>query len=191
MNTVTFQDVDEEHIRKAFLKVFNQFDKLSKYRLILKQRKIKATTMQAQPVITLFNLLGGPDTYKVKLAEYVRDSKSLKVADLPEDVLKGWFAHELGHICDYAPHSTLHMIKYGLKYFFSDRFKKEVEHRADEIAIEAGFHEEILATKRYIFNHDLIEESYKNQMKKYYMSIEDVELHINGKDALEPSFQET
>ncbi len=190
MATITFQNVEEEHIRKIFLEVLNQFDALNGYKIILKQRRVKGTTMQAQPVIRLANLFGGPDTYKVKLAEYVRDSESIKVADLPKDVLKGWFAHELGHVVDYAPHSTFHMISYGLKYVFSDSFKKAVEHRADEIAIEAGFHQEILATKHYVFNHDLINDNYKNQMKKYYMSIADVEMCVKEKVPLEPTTQE-
>ncbi|WP_420318801.1 hypothetical protein [Ekhidna sp.] len=187
MATVVFQNVAHEHIRKAFLNVLHQYDSLNDYKLILKQRKVKGTTMQAQPVINLTKLLGGPDRYKIKLAKYVRDSNSLLVSELPEDVLCGWFAHELGHVVDYAPHSTFGMIKYGIKYLVSKSFRKEVEHRADEIAIEAGFHEEILATKRYVFSHDLIDDTYKDQMRKYYMSIEDVEMCINKKMPLQPT----
>lgn len=190
MKTVIFQGVEEEKIRKIFLETLNQFDDLRKYKLILRQKRIKGTTMQAQPVIKLGSLLGGPDTYKIKLAKYVRDSKSIKVSNLPENVLKGWFAHELGHVVDYAPHSTFQMISYGLKYLFSDSFKKTVEHRADEIAIDAGFHKEILATKEFVFNHDLIDEPYKNQMRKYYMSIEAVEMCVKQKTVMEPTAQE-
>lgn len=190
MATVVFQNIEHERIRKAFLSVLNQYNSLDGYKLILKQRKVKGTTMQAQPVINLTKLLGGPDRYKIKLAKFVRDSNSLLVSELPENVLRGWFAHELGHVVDYAPHSTLGMIKYGIKYIVSKRFRKKVEHRADEIAIDAGFHEEILATKRYVFNHDLIEDSYKDQMRKYYMSIEDVEMCVNNKVLLQPTPQE-
>lgn len=191
MATVVFRNIEHEHIRKAFLNVLNQFDSLQGFKLILKQRKVKGTTMQAQPVINLTKLLGGPDRYKIKLAEYVKDSENLKVSELPEDVLKGWFAHELGHVVDYAPHSTIGMISYGIKYITSKKFRKEVEHRADELAIEAGFHKEILATKQFVFEHDLIDDDYKNQMKKYYMSIEDVEMCIEGKIPLRPATQET
>ncbi|SNS69281.1 hypothetical protein SAMN05421640_0876 [Ekhidna lutea] len=186
MATVVFQNVEHEHIRKTFLNVLNQYDSLDGYKLILKQRKVKGTTMQAQPVINLTKLFGGPDRYKIKLARYVRDSESIKVSELPEAVLKGWFAHELGHVVDYAPHSTLGMIRYGIKYLVSDRFRKMVEHRADEIAIEAGFHKEILATKRFVFDHDLIDDGYKNQMRKYYMSIEEVEMCASDKSPLQP-----
>ncbi|MEP0985278.1 hypothetical protein [Ekhidna sp.] len=190
METVIFQGVEEERTRKIFLETLNQFDDLKKYKLILRQKKIKGTTMQAQPVISIANLLGGPDTYKIKLARYVRNSESIKISNLPENVLKGWFAHELGHVVDYAPHSTFQMITYGLKYLFSDSFKKAVEHRADEIAIDAGFHQEILATKEFVFNHDLIDEPYKDQMRKYYMSIEAVEMCVKEKSLMQPTSQE-
>ncbi|WP_425391353.1 hypothetical protein [Ekhidna sp.] len=190
MATVVFQNVKHEHIRKAFLNVLNQYDSLDGYKLILKQRKVKGTTMQAQPVINITKLFGGPDRYKIKLARYVRDSESIKVSELPDIVLKGWFAHELGHVVDYAPHSTIGMIKYGIKYLVSSNFRKEVEHRADKIAIDAGFHEEILATKRFVFEHDLIDDSYKNQMRKYYMSIDDVEMCVSDKTPLGPVVQE-
>lgn len=71
MATVVFRNIEHEHIRKAFLNVLNQFDSLQGFKLILKQRKVKGTTMQAQPVINLTKLLGGPDRYKIKLAEYL------------------------------------------------------------------------------------------------------------------------
>lgn len=188
MGSITFEGVKDEYIRKTFLAVLKRYDKLQDCNIVLKQRRIKATTMQAQPVIRLKDLFVGPDTYKIKLALYVRDSQNLKVSDLPEPVLTGWFAHELGHVCDYAPHSTFHMIRYGLKYFFSDRFKREVEHRADQIAIDIGFHDEILATKRFVFENDLIEDGYKDQMRKYYMSIADVEMCIKDKQPMQPAW---
>lgn len=132
--------------------------------------------MQAQPVFSFGSLFSGITHYKVKLAILVRDSKSLKVAELPEDVLTGWFAHELGHLVDYRSYNNLNMIFFGIKYLLSEKFKREAEHAADRIAIRHGFRQEIIATKKFILEHNLLEESYKNKIRKYYMPIEMAEV---------------
>lgn len=158
------------------MEVMKKYTSLHPYQITLKQRRVKASTMQAQPVITLQSLLSGVKKYKIILGVYVRDSENIKVADLPEDVLIGWFAHELGHLVDYEIRSNHSMVVYGLKYIFSRRFKRKVEHEADYIAIKNGFHEEIIATKKYIFEHKQIDNGYKNKLKNYYLSIQDVRM---------------
>ncbi len=153
-----------------------RYTKLHQCQVVLKQKKIKSSTMQAQPVFSLGSLFSAITRYKVKLAILVRDSQNLKVADLPEDVLTGWFAHELGHLVDYRSYNNLNMILFGIKYLVSEKFKKKAEHSADRIAIRHGFRQEIIATKRFILEHDLLEESYKNKIRKYYMPIEMAEV---------------
>lgn len=171
---ISFKGVDNEEVKKCFLQVLSKYESLHKYPIILKQRAIKSSTMQAQPILSLRSILGVKQ-YQVKLAIYVRDSQSLKVDNLPEDVLIGWFAHELGHVVDYERYNLFQMLSYGLKYMFSDSFKKDAEHAADRIAMENGFKEHILITKRYILEHELLAEGYKDKIRKYYMPIEDVE----------------
>jgi len=183
---VAFSDVDNIEIRKSFLEVFEKYKVLHPFEIVLKQRPVKSSTMQAQPIINLGNLLGSQPKYSVKLAVYLKDSMNLRVANLPEDVLKGWFAHELGHIVDYLPYSNLQMVGYGLKYLYWSKFKKASEHAADHFAIENGFHEEIIATKRYILEHDLLKERYKNVIRKYYLSIEEVKLCMTKEMNLKP-----
>jgi hypothetical protein len=68
------------------------------------------------------------------------------------------------------------MIGYGLKYTFSDSFKKACEHQADSIAIEHGFHKEIIATKKFLLQNELISEAYKEKLRKYYMPISGVKM---------------
>lgn len=181
---VHFENVDNEIIRRSFLKVLRRYESLHPCKVTLIQKSIKSSTMQAQPVVGLFNLFGPTKKYKVKLAIMVRDSESMKVADLPEDVLTGWFAHELGHLVDYRPYSNFQMIFYGMKYVFSQDFKKEAEHAADRIAIQNGFRDEIISTKKFILEHDLLADEYKDKIRKYYMPIEEAEVwehkHVPG-----------
>ncbi|RED94907.1 hypothetical protein [Marinoscillum furvescens] len=183
---VIFENVENQKIRRCFLTALKGYEALQSYSITLLQKPIKSSTMQAQPVISFKSLISGVKSYRVKLAEYVRDSKQVKVADLPEDVLTGWFAHELGHIADYEPYSNLGMISYGLRYLISDRFKREVEHAADYMAIAHGFKDEILASKHWILDHEFSDNTYQDKIKKYYLSIKEVELCPEGEPLLEP-----
>lgn len=171
-----FRNVKSDKIKDSFQKALQAFDDLHDYPIILKQKRVKSSTMQAQPIISLRSLWSGVKKYHISLGVYVSSSDTLKVADVPEEVLTGWFAHELGHLVDYLHHSNFNMIVYGLKYMISDSFKMKAEHEADYIAIKNGFKEEIIATKKWLLTHQMIDEKYKNHLHKYYLSIEQVEL---------------
>ncbi|MBK6264434.1 hypothetical protein JKA74_05245 [Marivirga sp. S37H4] len=183
---VNFINVTDDRIKESFMKVMKRYKPLHDYEITLNQERIKESTMQAQPLINFRNLFTGIKSYQIKLGVYVRDSDTLAIADLPEDVLTGWFAHELGHLVDYEPFSNFKMVFYGLRYYISTSFRKKVEHAADYIAVDYGFHEEIIATKQYILEHDLLEESYKAQIRRYYLSIDDINVCMEKEPLLKP-----
>ncbi|MCA1764492.1 MAG: hypothetical protein LC664_16080 [Flavobacteriales bacterium] len=183
---VEFLNIENSHIQQAFLDVVREYESLHDFNIELEQKPVKKSTMQAQPVVTFKGFFTGIKTYRIKVGEFVRDSDSLRVEQVPCEVLKGWFAHELGHVVDYAPYSNFGMIGFGLKYISSNKFKRKAEHRADQIAIDHDFHNEILATKVFILENDLLEDAYKEKIMKFYMSIEDVELCIEEKTPIEP-----
>lgn len=173
---VKVKNIKSEKIINAFKKVLDRYQPLQNYEITLVQDEIKESTMQAQPVYSLKTLFRGVKSYQIKIAEFVRDSDEIRVEDLSEDVLVGWFAHEMGHLVDYEPYTNLEMIEYGIKYLVSGDFKRKVEHAADYIAITYGFKQEILASKNFLLNNDMLDESYKNKIREYYLPIEDVEL---------------
>ncbi|MCA1751511.1 MAG: hypothetical protein LC670_06900 [Flavobacteriales bacterium] len=175
---IDFQNIESDKIKESFEEVVRAYDVLHPYPITLEQRPIRNTTMQAKPIISFFDLFGKRKRYKVNLARYVSDSDEMAVRELPAEVLTGWFAHELGHLVDYECRSNMGMVGFGVRYLTSKRFKRQAEHAADMIAIEHGFHDEIIATKRFILEHDLLGDKYKAQIIKYYMSIEAVELCI-------------
>lgn len=183
---VKFVNIDKPHIREAFMEVLTEYKKLHAYEITLIQEELKHSTMQAQPIISLSNLFSSKKHYKIQFAETVRDAEELIIAEVPYEVLKGWFAHELGHIVDYEVRSNMSMVGYGLKYKFSNSFKKACEHQADSIAIDHGFHKEIIATKRYLLEHDLIPEIYKAKLRKYYMPISGVEMCVQKNSPIVP-----
>jgi len=173
---VRFRKVRSNKIKDSFLEALREYNELHDHSITLYQKRVKSSTMQAQPIITFKNILSGVKKYRIKLGVFVSSSDTLKVEDVPQEVMTGWFAHELGHLVDYLSYSNLGMLKYGIKYLFSDTFKMKTEHEADYIAIKKGFREEIIATKQWLLNHELVDQGYKDQLNKYYLSIEEVEL---------------
>lgn len=175
-DTLVFSNGINTKIKKAFLEVWQHYKSLHQYGFEVVQKRLSGSTMQAQPVIDLSQVFSTKRGYRLDLAEKVLDSKELSVADLPEEVLKGWFAHELGHMIDYENHSNVGMIAYGIRYTLSDEYKRDREHEADSIAIRHGFKKEIIATKKYLLENDFISPKYQDQLKKFYMSIRGAEL---------------
>ena len=167
-------DVKSDKIKRCFVNVLKRYENLHQYHIHLHQKQLSNSTMSAQPVIKWNNLFTGIKEYKIILGFYVMDSDIL-VEDIPNQVLEGWFAHELGHISDYEQYTNFEMLLYGIKYLLSSSFKKKVEHEADYIALKKGFRKEIIATKKYILTEGLFSDRYTSIIKKYYLPIEALE----------------
>lgn len=173
--TISFTNIQSDKVKRCFEKVIQRYTVLHHYDISVKQRGIKSATMQAQPVFSVAGIFRGVKKYQIKLDKYVRDSGNIPVEDLPEEVLIGWFAHELGHVVDYQPYSNLQMLSYGIRYLISPKFKRQAEYAADYIAIAYGFKQEILASKHFILDNASVDEVYKQKIRTYYLSIEETE----------------
>lgn len=163
-------------VKTAFLDVWQSYTTLHTYGFKVVQMELASSTMEARPVIDLSEVFSNTRQYKLNVAEKVLDSDDLNVGDLPVQVLRGWFAHELGHIIDYENHSNVGMIAYGIRYSLSDEYRRQREHEADSIAIRHGFREDIIVTKKYLMESDFISPAYQAQLEKYYMSVRGAEL---------------
>lgn len=162
-------------INEAFLIVRKRFDYLKDVAVNLEHREIPSSSMRAQPVINTRFFDVNTRLYKIQVALVSKIDGKTAMDDLPQDVLVGWLAHELGHVCDYKNRPWWSMIIYAVLYVTSDKYKKKAEQRADEFAITNGFKQDILITKRYMLNHNEMDEKYKKQLEKYYYSPEDIE----------------
>jgi len=131
--------------------------------------------MQAQPIVNMDFFNPEKRAYQVAFREVTLIHHDIKVKDLPEEVLKGWYAHELGHIVDYQKRGYWNMIKFGFNYLFFDTCKREAEKMADIYAVQYGFKNEIKQMKEYIINHADIDPKYRSRIKKYYLGPEEVE----------------
>ncbi|TQO36107.1 hypothetical protein GQ41_0675 [Arenibacter algicola] len=163
-------------IEKEALKALSFYPELTKNKIEFRFRKnIKKSTMQARPTFQSLFKKRRNRTYVVLISETFKISdKEFTTKDIPSDILIGWIGHELGHIMDYQNRSKINLISFGLKYLFSERFIVEAERAADTYAVAQGMEKYILGTKNFILNHSDIATSYKNRIKKYYLSPEEI-----------------
>lgn len=172
--TVIFKNIDHPEMVKIFFEVYDQFEDLDKLEIFISETKFNGSTMQAQPRLSLTNFFGVKRQFKIEINRFVKTT-DLPVSELPETVLKGWFAHELGHIVDYQCRSNLDMVLFGIKYLISNKFKRRAEFAADQIAISYGMADEIIAMKKYLTESDFIHDDYKAKINKFYMSLADID----------------
>ena len=135
---------------------------------------IRKSVMQAQPKVSTLFRRKSKRVYVIKISRYLQlDQEELDVSTLPFEVLVGWIGHELGHIMDYKDRSGLAMMGFGAKYWMSEKFLIGAERRADLYALRHGLGDKIICTKNFVLNHDGISESYKERIKRLYMSPEE------------------
>ncbi|WP_308992353.1 hypothetical protein QLS71_000840 [Mariniflexile litorale] len=147
------------------------------------KKRIKKSTMQAQPEFRSIFCSKSKRKYKVLISE------NFKIADtvyytknIPSKVLTGWLGHELGHIMDYQQRSGFNLIGFGLGYLFSEKSLKSAERRADTFAVLHGMESYILATKNFILNEAGFPEIYKNRIKRFYLSPEEIMILVEERE---------
>lgn len=173
------QQIIPEEIKEEVAAAMEYFPQLKEVEIEFKFKKnIKHSTMQAQPSAGSFFKHRRKRSYKIFISEKFKiTDKEFLTKHLPSDVLIGWIGHELGHIMDYQNRSKLNLIGFGLNYLFSDKHIVNAERAADTYAVKQGMSEYILLTKNFILNHADITDEYKNRMKKYYLSPEEI-MHL-------------
>ncbi|MFN2261982.1 MAG: hypothetical protein ABR595_07970 [Psychroflexus sp.] len=143
---------------------------------------IKKSTMQAQPNFVSLLKPRTKREYFIFISEKFKISgKEFKTINVPTDVMIGWLGHELGHILDYQHRGKFNMIWFGLKYLYFEKHIVEAERAADTFAVEQGMADYILKTKDFILNHAEIEDNYKQRIKRYYLSPEEIMQIVQNK----------
>lgn len=131
--------------------------------------------MQAQPSFKSLFRSRSKREYFIFISERFKISgKEFKTIDVPSDVITGWIGHELGHVMDYEDRGTFNLIWFGLRYLYMEKHIVVAERTADTIAVNQGMGEYILKTKNFILNHADIDKNYKNRIKRYYLSPEEI-----------------
>lgn len=139
------------------------------------KKNIKKSTMQARPSFSSFFKRRKNRSYLILISEKFKIAdKEFLTRHIPDDIFIGWIGHELGHIMDYQNRNKLNLIWFGIKYLFSQNHIVEAERAADSFAVRHGMAGYILKTKDFILNNADISLAYKNRIKKYYLSPEEI-----------------
>lgn len=186
MPQIHYIDIREERVKRIFEEMLENYPPLHPHRLILQQKKLRKTTMRAQPLMKAYFTRKGYRSFLIQFSNATELDDKISIDEVPDDVLAGWFAHELGHVMDYLHRGFVEMMAFGLRYVSSRRYRKKVEHTADEYAIEYGMASKILATKKFILEHSYLPEKYKERIRKYYMSEKDVHKLVAETEEFQP-----
>src|SRR5690606_24181899 len=137
---------------------------------------ISNATMLAQPSLWNFLKPAGEKSYVIYISKYfeTETGEVIKITDVGSDILLGWLGHELGHIMDYCGRNNLEMAWFGLKYLLWPEFVKEAERNADVFAVECGMADYLCMTKDFILCHESLSEEYKNRIREFYLSPEEI-----------------
>tara|TARA_R110001632_G_scaffold32297_2_gene83697 strand:+ start:1797 stop:2363 length:567 start_codon:yes stop_codon:yes gene_type:complete len=145
-------------------------------------RKMGTSVMKAQPQFKSLFFKKEKRKYIVLISrQFGIKNIELSTVNIPSEVIIGWIGHELGHIMDYKNRSSLNLIGFGVRYLLSESYLKKAEQRADRFAVEHQMKNYILATKNFILDHTDLTESYKNKIKRLYVSPEDILEFVNEK----------
>jgi len=189
MNTT--EDIDltnktiPESIKTEAIAALSYYPELKDAEIIFQFKDaIKKSTMQAQPKFSSFFKSRENRAYIILISKKIQiENEEFSIDEIPSDVMIGWLGHELGHVMDYKDRSSFGMLIFGIKYLFSGAHIKEVERAADTYAIQHGMGDYILETKNFILEHANISEKYKERIRSFYMSPEEV-MHLIEKGEL-------
>ena len=171
----TFQNVKSEQLKTWFREVLHAYPELAGRNIVLRKLNMRRSTMRAQPIMNRFFWRRAKRHYRVDFSSHLDITEHVTIQQLPRDVVVGWFAHELGHVVDYLHRPWMGMISFGLGYALWSRYMRKAERRADQIAVDHGFGQEVMATKQYLMNHSTLPAHYKRRLEKYYLSADELE----------------
>jgi len=161
-----------QEIKKPVLKALSFYPQLKDSVIRFNFRKnIRTSVMQAQPVFSTLLSTRENRRYRINISQHFKlVSCDLPITEIPEEVMIGWIAHELGHIVDYEHRTNAGIAIFGLRYISSPSYVQEAERAADTYAVQRGLGKYIIATKRFILDHADIPERYKNKIARLYLS---------------------
>jgi hypothetical protein len=180
---VIYQWVHSERMKSLFREVVTEFPALYPHTIYFRQVNLARSAMRAQPVVNRKFFRRATREYRIDYSRHQRIAAHTNFSDLPDGIVRGWMAHEAGHLVDYLDRPWLGMISFGVNYALNRIYLREAEKRADEIAVAHGFGQEILDTKQYLLNNGGLPQKYRRRLRRYYLSPDEIERLILAHDA--------
>lgn len=141
-NLSSAQVKNTEKFNILFQEAFDCYPEINPSRVKLVFRPKTNYVMQARPRVKGFFF--GRRTYRVIVSSHEKYRGFLDT--LSAEPIRGWFAHELGHIVDYQQRGRLGTVWLAVQYISSEKFRRNVELRTDICAIQHGCGYELVAS---------------------------------------------
>ncbi|MDD2196318.1 MAG: hypothetical protein PHW91_03960 [Bacteroidales bacterium] len=130
-----------------------------------------------QSVITR-EIDGGKETenrrYIILINSRQNKLKAPLLRDIPFEARVGIIGHELAHIVDYNRKSFIQIIGNGIAYITSNKFKRNLEHKIDRIAINKGLGEGLYQFRLFVEEEANTTEKYRRFKDNIYLSSTDI-----------------
>lgn len=161
-------------LEQAAQQAYEAYPALQAHDIHLRFKELNGPTMAAQPTKDLVWLPAARRSYQIVMHPHPTFANGEPLQQLPEAVLVGWLAHEMGHLMDYRPRNRWGMLRFLLGYLLSPRYRRRAEKVADTFAVNHGLGEFILKTKLYLVEHQNLSLTYKARLMKHYLSPEEI-----------------
>lgn len=163
----------------SILAALMYYPNLEKTHISFKTRNI-STTMAALP--SVWNMFRKRENrrYSILINESKNRLKAPLLKNVPFAARVGVIGHELAHIVDYNRKGILQIIGNGIGYLVSSKFKRNLEHKVDRIAINKGLGEGLYAFRLYVEEEANTTERYRRFKDNIYLSSSDIALLVES-----------
>lgn len=163
-------------LEKEIIKALSYYPHLEEYGLLFRFRIIESKSfMLAQPRLRTMILPRGWRQYEIIISKnYFTKNPKFEDGRVPFDIVVGWIGHELGHVTDYLPMSSVSLALFGIRYYYSLDFIKKAEIAADTFAVKAGLIDYLVVSKEFGRNPAYFAQDYIDKLNSLYPSVADV-----------------
>ncbi len=164
-----YVEFDEEYLAPSAM-ALKGYPELRGVKIVFK-RKSLSTSMAVRPSFwSIFRKKENRVYYILVNTKFICEKARIP-GELSTRALTGLISHEYAHITDYEKLNTLGLLVYGIKYLL---FKKKIERRTDQIAIEHGYSEELIEFNKYVKKSKYVTQEYKMNKRRNYLSIAEI-----------------
>ena len=166
-------EIDNDTLMLAFQKALSYYPELWDKKIKLKYGKVK-TSMTSRPRILSVFRKRDKRLYKITISNKKDYKPALLVNTAPFNALVGVLGHELAHVEDYSNRSGWAVTWMGIRYVFSQKYRSQMEHYTDSLAMSKGLQWQVYHYAYYVVNDADIDESYRRYKLNIYMPPEQV-----------------
>jgi hypothetical protein len=173
-----------DKVEIAFKKAREYYPELNKENIKIRFSSIDSVMQSRPKIISLFQK---KRTYLIIINNNPLNT-GLSYTEIDKQTLIGWFGHELAHIIDYKKMNNFQLIVFGIKYLFSNNFRRNIERKTDKLTIKKGLGKQLIKSIKAITKNPKIKINYKKKISQFYLKVKEVKKTIKLNNIKKPKF---